>query len=734
MISIRRRFRLFTFVVALGIACFGQDVQASNYCSAETGQERTVIGADAVPGEALTLGKWVQDAAGLRVESMQGNRDAFWFTKDLAPANAFLRMRWTLGTRADGSFFWRAQLKENELAMVSGYSIDVEEDIVIVYRWDESTPRQMANSLSIDTKVVKTLEFVVFCIGSQLSIQIYDASTLELLGNYNLSDGAYMSGRLGFRAYRKQSSDSTFERLSFIDAALAQSTELLPIGPMRYVWLSQTDRALLTIPADCSALDKDDKQKGVYRCNQASYEVLKRQGLASGLNLKVTGNLSHSLMDDNFREKKKIWPITGDKGLDVFASYQDADMVEQSLRAYAKKFPQKARLVRIGKSVLGRGIHALVIGKHTGAQKPTILLNGAHHGMELLATDFVFDSIKELLENPQNDPEMDRFVQGLEIWCIPLVNPDGNYLYIHESTTLGRKNGRDVYDDKGEIRVGAGVDINRNYPLMWGKFKEKASSSKPKHYWYRGPRAASEPETQAMMNLVNAKQFTASISYHTVSTKILVPYSIDGMTNPQPDEAKPIAEAMAQAAGTQSNGKPYSVVKNIYNVDGTDQDWFRWAAGTTAFLIEGSQHNPLNQDLRMDTIMRNREAWKTLLRRSLSGPSIYGTVKDETGAALVAKVEITDIAYAHGEHWTSRCSDGAFERFVPKPGTYKISASIEGASVQKEIQVGADQRVRLDFVLAKPASYSLYKTLCPDKMSCSGAAQKRAKQGKCPKI
>ena len=49
---------------------------------------------------------------------------------------------------------------------------------------------------------------------------------------------------------------------------------------------------------------------------------------------------------------------------------------------------------------------------------------------------------------------------------------------------------------------------------------------------------------------------------------------------------------MAESAGMQANGKYYLVVKNLYSVDGTDQDWFRMAEGTTAYLIEGSLHNP----------------------------------------------------------------------------------------------------------------------------------------------
>ncbi|MFA5623692.1 MAG: M14 family zinc carboxypeptidase [Bradymonadales bacterium] len=729
----KNTYTLVVLLCTMALFFVQSELFADEYCSADSKHERLIIGLGAQVQNAHSLGKWIQDDDGLRVESMRGARDAFWFSENKAPFNAFLRLRWQLGARADGSFFWRAKFEKDALPMLSGYSVGVEVDKLVIYRWDEGTPRAMASSLTLDTKTVKVVEFVIFNIGSQLSIQVYDADTLQLLGNFNLNDGTYMQGHIGFRAYRRQSSDSVFQSLSIIDASQEQQPEASLIGPNRYVWLTASDRAQLSIPSGCVALDKAPVEPRLYRCTQAQYELLKRATLALNMELKATGTVSHSMLDANFREKKKQWPVADETGYDVLASYQDAEMVESLLRAYAKRYPKKAKLVRIGKSVLGRGIYALVISKKGGGQKPTVMLNGAHHGMELLATDFVFDSIKILLENPDKDPEIDAFVEKLEIWCIPLVNPDGNHLHIHESTSLGRKNARDVYDESGEIRVGAGVDLNRNYPLMWGKFKERASSSKPKHYWYRGEKPASEPETQAMMNMVNTKQFTSAISYHTVSTKILVPYSIDGMTNPKPDEAWPIAELMASAAGIQSNDKPYAVVKNIYNVDGCDQDWFRWVAGTTAFLIEGSQHNPLKQELRRDTVLRNREAWKTLLRRTMRGPSIYGTVKDQDGKALVAKVEIIDIKYAHDENWTSRCSDGAFERLVPGKGTYTVRASIDGAVEEKQVTL-AEERKRIDFVLQKPENYSLAKTLCPDEARCSTATLRNAKRGRCPRI
>lgn len=49
-----------------------------------------------------------------------------------------------------------------------------------------------------------------------------------------------------------------------------------------------------------------------------------------------------------------------------------------------------------------------------------------------------------------------------------------------------------------------GVDLNRNYGYKFGSTYDKGSSSDPCGEDYRGPYAFSEPETQAIRNLVEA--------------------------------------------------------------------------------------------------------------------------------------------------------------------------------------------------------------------------------------
>jgi hypothetical protein len=68
-----------------------------------------------------------------------------------------------------------------------------------------------------------------------------------------------------------------------------------------------------------------------------------------------------------------------------------------------------------------------------------------------------------------------------------------------------------------------GVDINRNYGYNWG-FDNAGSSPTSSSDTYRGPSAFSEPETQAMRNFCNTRQFVSALNAHTYSNLLIYPW------------------------------------------------------------------------------------------------------------------------------------------------------------------------------------------------------------------
>ena len=125
----------------------------------------------------------------------------------------------------------------------------------------------------------------------------------------------------------------------------------------------------------------------------------------------------------------------------------------------------------IGHTVTGRPIVAYRVGNPESANRAVAM--STMHGNE--------PATRRLLADIRDG----RPVKGVDLWLIPVVNPDG--LVRHT-----RKNAR-------------GVDLNRNYPYRWADLDGSYES---------GPRARSEPETRAMMRFFSEIRPRRVVSFH----------------------------------------------------------------------------------------------------------------------------------------------------------------------------------------------------------------------------
>ena len=118
------------------------------------------------------------------------------------------------------------------------------------------------------------------------------------------------------------------------------------------------------------------------------------------------------------------------------------------------------------------------------------------------------------------NPEIRDLLRRTELWFVIVANPDG-YQYTFDVERLWRKNLRDNNQD-GVITVGDGVDPNRNFADHWG-YDNEGSSPDPADETYRGPSAASEPETQAMQSLINRIKPKFMSNMHSTGEWLLTP-------------------------------------------------------------------------------------------------------------------------------------------------------------------------------------------------------------------
>src|SRR5215216_5138197 len=266
---------------------------------------------------------------------------------------------------------------------------------------------------------------------------------------------------------------------------------------------------------------------------------------------------------------------------EAIAAYHSAETLEHDLRQLAESQPEIAELREIGRSLEDRPIWALRIGERR-ATEHKLLFMGCHHAREWVSVEVPYLLAEHLVKNASQAPVRDWLQKG-DIWVAPMVNPDGHE-YSRTQDRLWRKNRRPNAD--GSI----GVDPNRNYGYMWGILNINTSSHVPRDETYVGPRAFSEPETQAVRNLVARELFRGVITYHSFSQLILYPW---GYTNkPAPDafaglKMAQVAKRMAQLIqGVHGTVYTPEQSSQLYPTAGDTTDWTYGEYGIPSFTIE----------------------------------------------------------------------------------------------------------------------------------------------------
>ncbi len=132
-----------------------------------------------------------------------------------------------------------------------------------------------------------------------------------------------------------------------------------------------------------------------------------------------------------------------------------------------------APTVGLGWSVEGRPI---IAERHGTVGGRRVLVIGVIHGDE--------DDGVAILDRLRDEPVPD----GVELWLVESMNPDGQ-------AAQERQNAN-------------GVDLNRNFPWDWGPIGVPGDGQ------YAGTGPASEPETQAIVGLIEQLQPDITIWYH----------------------------------------------------------------------------------------------------------------------------------------------------------------------------------------------------------------------------
>ena len=368
----------------------------------------------------------------------------------------------------------------------------------------------------------------------------------------------------------------------------------------------------------------------------------------------------------------------------LLAGYHTIETSEQELTELNTIYPNITSLESLGVSTQDRiTLWGFKISDNPTEMEdePSVLITGAIHAEELVGVEVCHYAINKLLTGYTNDSLLTYLIDNLQIYFIPIVNPEGHSVVTSGLDITYRKNKRDnnangIFDftpgDGGDID---GVDLNRNFPFNWeGGDSQWISTS------YRGPYPGSENEIQSIMRLAENYRFVEALFYHSSRSGrynewVIYPWIWGGIQSPDFPVISDIARTLASRLVSLRGGNYqawYSISRN-----GNANDWFYSQLGTICLTVEVDTTTQPDTT-RLYSVCENQwNGIKYILERALqSGITVY--VYDSlTGGPLSAEVKVTE---AYDSILAPRITDERFgvHRRLLLPGTYHIIISSSG--------------------------------------------------------
>jgi len=286
-----------------------------------------------------------------------------------------------------------------------------------------------------------------------------------------------------------------------------------------------------------------------------------------------------------FYESRLTENHTREFGLGSMGGYYTLEEAVQRLDDIHEEYPEfVSEKISLGQSFQGRDIYAIKVSANVDIDEDEaeVLYTGMHHAREPMSFMNLYYFIYWILENYGVDDRATQILNSREMWFIPIVNPDG-YEYNRSIAPNGggmqRKNMRNTCNSSAD-----GIDPNRNYDYMWG-LDDQGSSSDPCNETYRGSSAFSEPETQAVRDFIEQKDFTIAMNYHSYSNLLIYPFGYSYENPMNTDDLNTFIE-YAQDMTQYNNYEWGTGTELLYPVNGEACDWMYGVHGIFAYTPE----------------------------------------------------------------------------------------------------------------------------------------------------
>ncbi|MCR5295309.1 MAG: hypothetical protein K6E30_09100 [Lachnospiraceae bacterium] len=273
------------------------------------------------------------------------------------------------------------------------------------------------------------------------------------------------------------------------------------------------------------------------------------------------------------------------------------EMLQRDIYFLTRRYSEYCEAVSLDTTADGREILDVVIG-NKDAEKD-IIIQYTIHAREYINTQLGMCQLEALLKafsagESVNGLPLKEIFSDIRLHMIPMMNPDGvtlsqfgfdsvrsEELKSELITIWGRDNelGKGDPDPlgycsrwKANMR---GVDLNRNFDVGW---ETTGGSANPSCTRYKGPTAASEIETQALVKLAQNVNCIGQIAYHSEGNVVYWDYGTEG-------ELKEKDSSLADVVSNITGYKKTSTIASEQNLGGCS-DYFILKLGIPSITVE----------------------------------------------------------------------------------------------------------------------------------------------------
>ncbi len=361
--------------------------------------------------------------------------------------------------------------------------------------------------------------------------------------------------------------------------------------------------------------------------------------------------------------------------------YPDNDENYAAMLDLATRFPNITQLTTIGYSQRqNKPIYMLKISDNAASREdePVIWIDGMHHAREPATMVCSMTIATYLCENYGINSSATSFVNNLEIYIVPILNPEGyDYFRATIDGSWWRKNLRDN-NTNNLIDLYDGVDLNRNYDSSWNF--NSSGSSDPTSLVYKGPQVWSESEVRAKRDLVLELHPLAAITYHQYGQIIFYSNGVDGHSVGESSLITSIAQSIATSIPKLSSGT-YDIGGGYEN-EPMSYYWMYQSAGVFEYLIETATSFLPDYTTARSVAQDNLQGAITLLNRCVNGPGIQGIIRDSNGNPISAQVDILQYKNDDLGIRISNEEFGRYRRFTTN-GTFTLEVVAPGHKTQR---------------------------------------------------